>query len=66
MLVSSITKSFFLYQLCTTLNVHVSLLPSLDEDSRLKIDYESTTTKTTILNVTNHAYFNLAGHVSLS
>jgi len=39
-----------------------TVIYSLDEDSRLKIEYESTTTKTTILNVTNHAYFNLAGH----
>lgn len=34
---------------------------SLNDDNELKIEYEATTDKPTILNLTNHAYWNLAG-----
>ncbi|MGN6376759.1 MAG: aldose epimerase family protein [Sphingomonas sp.] len=34
---------------------------SLDETGSLKIEFEATTTKPTILNMTNHAIFNMAG-----
>lgn len=34
---------------------------SLSDDGELTIEYEATTDKTTIVNITNHAYFNLAG-----
>ena len=35
---------------------------SLDEENGLKIQYEATSDKDTIINPTNHSYFNLKGH----
>ena len=41
-----------------TLTVHVRYTL---RDRRLRIDYDASTTKTTVLNLTNHSFFNLAG-----
>ena len=39
---------------------------SLREDNSLVIDYQATTDKTTVINVTNHAYFNLTAKTNQS
>ena len=35
---------------------------TLGEDNSLRIDYEARTDQSTIINLTNHSYFNLSGH----
>jgi aldose 1-epimerase len=42
-------------------NLACSVTYTLTEDDELKISYEADTDKTTVLNLTNHSYFNLAG-----
>ena len=44
--------------------VKVVVTYELNEDNELVIDYSATTTQATPLNLTNHSYFNLGGHVS--
>src|SRR5690606_33661551 len=42
-------------------NLNVKVTYTLTSNKEIKIEYEATTDKTTVCNLTNHAYFNLNG-----
>lgn len=45
-------------------NLNVTVIYTLTKDNALEVSYEATTDKTTVVNLTQHAYFNLTGDFS--
>ena len=43
-------------------NLQVTVIYTLTNNDEVKIDYEATTDKKTVINLTNHSYFNLSGN----
>jgi aldose 1-epimerase len=43
-------------------DLNVGITYSLDESNRLTLDYQATTSARTIINLSQHSYFNLGGH----
>ena len=45
-------------------NLQTNVVYTLTDDDELRIEYQATTDKPTVVNLTNHSYFNLTGDVS--
>lgn len=45
-------------------NLNAKVTYSLTDDNALKMDYDATSDKKTVINLTNHAFFNLNGEGS--
>ncbi|MGM0498655.1 MAG: aldose epimerase family protein [Bacillota bacterium] len=43
-------------------NLKTEVFYTLTEDNKLKVEYKAETDKTTVVNLTQHSYFNLKGH----
>ncbi|MCL2163552.1 MAG: galactose mutarotase [Oscillospiraceae bacterium] len=45
-------------------NLDIQVIYTIDKENSLRIEYQAVSDKDTIINLTNHSYFNLAGHAN--